>query len=107
MLQSSDKGQFDAFPGEIVGLWSGPGIWFEPTDLGADPVVGQVGGQLPPGPLMQRGQAPVGRDLVQPGPDMTAFVQRADTPPGPYEAVLDRVLRIVQRPQHSIAMCPQ
>ena len=107
MLQRGDEGQLDALPGQVIGLRTWPGIWLEPTDLGAGPVGGQIDGQLPPGPVVQRGEATVGGDLVQPGPDVTAFVQCADTAPGPHEAVLDRVLGVVQRPEHSITMCPQ
>jgi hypothetical protein len=62
--------------------------------------------QLPGAPL-QRGETTVRGDLVQPRSDVAALVECADAAPGPDQALLYRVLGVVQRPQHPVAVRQQ
>jgi hypothetical protein len=59
-----------------------------------------------PDPL-ERGEAAVGRSLVQARADEAALVETADTASRANEALLDRVLGVVQRAEHPVAMCLQ
>src|SRR5204863_9831466 len=60
--------------------------------------------QLAPAALADRGEAPVGRDLVEPRPDETALVEAADAAPRAHERLLHRVLGVVQRAEHPVAV---
>jgi len=53
---------------------------------------------------LDRGEAAVGRDLVEPGPDEAALVEVADAPPRAHQRFLERVLGVVQRAEHPVAV---
>ncbi len=66
-----------------------------------------VEGQFPPAESFERGEAAVGCDLVQPGPDEAAFIECPDVAPGPDEGFLHGVLGVVARTEQPVAMRKQ
>ena len=86
------------------------------SSLGADLVEQSIGIRRDPRHLadrLHRGQPPLGppdrveahvrRDLVQPRPDHRA-IERVARPPRPKERLLDRILGLVERGEHPVAV---
>src|SRR6266545_4573682 len=56
------------------------------------------------GPPLDRLQAGVGGDLVEPGPQRAAALEPGQPPPGTQQRLLERVLGIRDRAEHSVAV---
>ena len=63
----------------------------------------QTGSAYPP-PLDRR-QAGVGGDRVEPGAQRAPTLEAAQSAPSAEQGVLECVLRVVDRPEHPVAMC--
>jgi hypothetical protein len=61
--------------------------------------------QRPPAAALDRGQARVGGDPVQPGPHRRTARKPVIGPPRPQVALLDQVLGLLDRAQHPVAVC--
>ena len=67
----------------------------------------QAGRERPPRAGLQRSQARVGRNPVQPGPQRRPALERAEGPPRPQQRLLDDVLGVVHRAEHAVAVGEQ
>ena len=75
----------------------------------AQPITGTRRGTEPgreraPRPPRDRLEAHVRRDPVEPGAERAAALEPCEAAPGPQERILERVLGIVQRAEHAIAV---
>jgi hypothetical protein len=104
VLQRRDERELEALAAEVVRLGRDAGIGLEPADLGGRCAGRDVDGQLAPAALADLGEAPIGRDLVEPRADETAVVEAADAAPRAHERFLHRVLGGVQRAEHPVAV---
>src|SRR6266581_3307959 len=123
ILQGGDQGQPRALPrrGDL-GWIGGPGAHervgngLQPRNL--RPRRGQrsvrvlaraakAGRQWPTAAVLQRAQAGVGRDPVQPGPQRRAALEVAVGPPGTDHGLLHLVFGIMDRAQHAVAVRQQ
>ena len=68
---------------------------------------GEAGRQRPPAAVLQRAQARVGGDPVQPRPQRRAALELAVGPPRPDQGLLHLVLGIMDRAEHAVAVCEQ
>jgi hypothetical protein len=123
VLQRGDQGQPHALPRrDDLGWIGGPGAHqrvgngLQPRNLrprrgqrsfgvlarGAD-----AGRQRPPAAGLQRAQAGVGRDPVQPGPQRRPPLEFAVGPPGADHGLLHLVFGIVDRAQHAVTVRQQ
>ena len=123
VLQGGDQGQPHALPRrDDLGWIGGPGAHqrvgngLQPRNL--RPRRGQrsfrvlaraakAGRQRPAAAVLQRAQAGVGRDPVQPGPQRRPPLEVAVGPPGPDHGLLHLVFGIVDRAQHAVAVRQQ
>jgi hypothetical protein len=55
-------------------------------------------------PRLDRGQATVGSDLVQPRPHRLPAVEAPDRFPGPQQRLLHHIVRVMHRTEHSITV---
>ena len=67
----------------------------------------EAGGQRTPAAALQRGQAGVRRDLVEPGPHRRPALEPAVGSPRPQVRLLDEVLGVVHRAEHPVAVRQQ
>jgi len=67
----------------------------------------QPGGQRPPAAVLDRPQAGVGGDAVQPGPQRRAALEPVPRPPGAQQGLLQHVLGVVHRAEHPVAVREQ
>jgi hypothetical protein len=63
--------------------------------------------QRPPAAVLDRPQAGVGGDAVQPGPQRRAALEPVPRPPGAQQGLLQHVLGVVHRPEHPVAVREQ
>jgi hypothetical protein len=104
VLQRRDERELDALAGQVVRLGRDVGVGLEPADFGRRGARRDADGQLTPMALLDGGQAPVSRDLVEPRADETALVEAAGAAPRARERVLHRVLGVVQGAEHPVAV---
>jgi hypothetical protein len=79
-----------------------------PRRLGQAARAGEVRGQRPPAAALQRGQARVGGDPVQPRPHRgPSGIKIPVGPPGPQHGLLHQVFGVVYRAQHPVAVRQQ
>jgi hypothetical protein len=67
----------------------------------------QVRGQDPPGAPVDRIEAGVGGDPVEPGPQRRAALEPGEVAPGAQERLLHQVLGVLDRAEHPVAVHPQ
>ena len=120
-LQGGDEGQGDGLGGLVAGLRSGAlvdEVVEQDVGVGFQPGRGVAGaGGFGQGGLGQRGgdagasavgaqhaQAPVGRDLIQPGPERGPLAELAEVTPGGHEGLLECVLGVLQGSQDAVAV---
>jgi len=118
-LQGGHEGQGDGLGPLVAGLRAGRigrafhegiGKRLKPGDLAEACRRGRLvcrdvplrGG--PPAGRAQGVEAPVGGDLVQPGADRGASLEPAEPLPGGQQRVLDSVLGVLERSEHSVAV---
>src|SRR5258705_3036838 len=104
VLQRRDVREFDGLAGKVVRLGRDVGAGLEPADFGRRGASRDADGQLTPAALLDGGEAPVSRDLVEPCADETALVEAADAAPRARERVLHRILGVVQGAEHPVAV---
>jgi hypothetical protein len=122
MLQRGDEGQLDRLALFVARLGRGiparkpelpVGVGLDPHRLGQRPCRriaawasrGPVVGREPaPGPAGDRMQAGVGCDLVQPRAERPAAIEPAQPASGAQQGVLERVVGVVHRAEHPVAM---
>lgn len=88
---------------------------FQPGNLVAlDQIVGRVrtrcteaGREWTPRSPLQRGQARIRRDAIEPGPERRLAFVTFEPAPSPDERLLDLVFGVVNRPHHAIAVRQQ
>ena len=120
-LQGGDEGQGDGLGGLVAGLRSGAlvdEVVEQDVGVGFQPGRGVAGaGGFGQGGLGQRGgdagasavgaqhaQAPIGRDLVEPGPERGPLAELAEVTPGGHEGLLECVLGVLQGSQDAVAV---
>jgi hypothetical protein len=77
VLQRRYECKLDTFSGEVSRLGRGVGVGLEPAELGGGRSGREIEGQLPATAPLDRGEASVCRDLVEPRADEAAVIEAA------------------------------